>query len=154
MPTRYNGTIAEKRALNALIALSRALNTVNARLTAARSADGMSLSQLAILEALLHCGPLCQRDLAEKLLVSGANITKAIDGLERDKLAMRRRDPADRRYITVTLTASGRQRIAAAFPGHARDVTKLFSVLSSSEQDHVRKLCRKLGTEIQGGKKP
>ena len=51
MPTRYAGRIEERRALNALICLLRASNAVSARLAARRAGDGMTLTQLAVLEA-------------------------------------------------------------------------------------------------------
>lgn len=135
----------ERRALNAVITLMRASNAVNAGFAARRAADGLTMTQFAVLEALLHCGPLCQRDLAGKLLVTGANMTRVIDLMERDGLVERIRSQTDRRYISVDLTAKGRKKIAAIFPRHVADVVEAFSVLSSREQETLRALCRKLG---------
>jgi len=149
MPTKYNGTGAEKRALNAVIALMRAAGAMQQRFAAGRAADGLTMAQFAILETLLHCGPLCQRDLAVKLLVSGANITKVIDGLERGGMVERIRSKQDRRYISVALTAAGRRHIERIFPHHVGEVVSAFSCLSSGEQDALRVLCKKLGLANQ-----
>ena len=154
MPTRYAGSDKEKRALNALITLMRASNAVNARLAAHRAVEGMTLTQLAVLEALLHCGSMCQRELAGKLLVSGANITQVIRVLERDGWVRRLRRTDDRRYLAVEITGEGRKRISAVFPRHVRDVVRAMEALSGAEQETLRGLCRKLGKAQNTGKKP
>lgn len=145
MPTRYNGTEKETRALNAVITLMRSANAVHGRLADLRVADGLTMSQFAVLEALLHCGPLCQKELADKLLVTGANMTKVLDVMERDGLVQRIRSKQDRRYITVDLTTTGKTRISEIFPRHVGDVVRAFSSLSAQEQITLRELCRKLG---------
>lgn len=146
MATKFKGTKREQRALNAVITLMRAANALNAGLAAKRLADGLTMTQFAVLEALLHGGSLCQRDLAGKLLVTGANITRVIDLMERDGLVRRVRDKADRRYITIGLTPKGRTTIETVFPRHVNDVVEAFSVLSGDEQDVLRELCRTVGT--------
>lgn len=145
MPTRYKGTEKETRALNAVINLLRSANAVDARLAELRAADGLTMSQFSVLEALLHCGPLCQKGLADKLLVTGANMTKVLDVLERDGLVKRIRSEEDRRYITVDLTPVGKKRISEIFPGHVGDVVRAFSSLTAQEQLTLRALCKKLG---------
>jgi len=149
MATRYKGAEKEKRALNALINLTRSVQAIHAHLADLRISDGITLSQFAVLEALLHCGPLCQKDLAGKLLVSGANMTKVIDVLERDDLVKRIRSREDRRYISVTLTSAGQKKISGLFPRHVQDVVRTFSTLSAREQESLRIICKKLGQGIQ-----
>ena len=53
---------------------------------------------------LLHAAPLGPRQLAEKLQMSPAGITKLVDRLERRGLVQRRRHPADRRRSLVFIT--------------------------------------------------
>lgn len=63
---------------------------------------------------LLHSAPMGPRQLAEKLQMSPAGITKLVDRLERRGLVQRRRHPADRRRSMVLITdkalVSGFQR--------------------------------------------
>ena len=64
---------------------------------------GLSYVDAKALE-LLYGAPLGPRQLAEKLQMSPAGITKLVDRLERRGLAKRRRHPADRRRSLVFIT--------------------------------------------------
>ena len=83
MPTHYRGTAQERAALDAYIKLMRAADSVTARLDPLMRAAGLTVGQFGALEALLHRGPLCQRDLGRKLLRSGGNITVVVGNLAR-----------------------------------------------------------------------
>ena len=145
MPTHFKGDSETRRALNALINLSRAANSVQTRLSAGLDRHGITTSQLGILEALFHLGPMCQRALGDKLLRSGGNITMVIDNLEKHGLVERVRQKEDRRMIMIHLTPKGRKLISRVLPLHAKDVVKEMSRLTASEQEELRRLCRKLG---------
>lgn len=128
-----------------LINLSRASNSVQTRLSVGLDRHGITTSQLGILEALFHLGPMCQRALGDKLLRSGGNITMVIDNLEKHGLVERVRQKEDRRMIMIHLTPKGRKLISRVLPLHAKDVVKEMSRLTASEQEELRRLCRKLG---------
>lgn len=146
MPTRYDGTPAERIALDAYIKLMRASAAVNGRLfPPLLAAFGITPSQLAVLEALSHLGPMRQCDLAAKVLISASNLTTVIDNLERDGLVERQRDPADRRVSITALTPAGASRVAAFFPPHVARLTEAMSALSAAELTQLAQLCRKLG---------
>ncbi len=150
MGTRHRGAEEEVRALDTYIKLLRASDSVTGRLSGRIAAEGLSWSQFGALEALHHLGPLCQRDLGEKLLKSTGNITMVVDNLERRGLARRERDARDRRYITVHLTDEGRALIERLFPGHVEALTREMSVLSPEEQAELGRLCKKLGRRGDG----
>jgi MarR family 2-MHQ and catechol resistance regulon transcriptional repressor len=146
MPTRYKGSPEHVQALDTFIKLSRALNTINGRIYSALLRDeGLTISQLAVLEALLHIGSMPQTQLCAKILRSGSNITTVVDNLERDGLVRRERQESDRRVQVVHLTDAGRKLIIRAFPSHVRRIADTFSVLSRDEQQELARLCRKLG---------
>jgi MarR family 2-MHQ and catechol resistance regulon transcriptional repressor len=147
MATHYRGSAQEKRALNAFIALMRAADSLGARLGAGLGEHDLTASQFGILETLLHLGPLCQRALAQKLLVSGGNVTMVVDNLERRALVTRERSTTDRRLVTVALTPTGRKLISAVFPRHMATIVAQFQILSPAEQEALRRLCRTLGTQ-------
>jgi MarR family 2-MHQ and catechol resistance regulon transcriptional repressor len=146
MPTRHRGSDDEVRALNAFITLVRASEAVSAALHGPLAGHRLTSSQFGVLEALLHLGPLCQGDLAAKLLRSCASMTSVVEGLEKRGLVVRQRTEEDKRFVRVALTAKGRRLIQQIFPAHAERVTRRFGVLSEQEQEHLRRLCRKLGT--------
>ena len=145
MGTHYRGRPAEVRALNAYIKLTRATSSVAARLSRQLADKGLTPTQLGVLEALLHLGPLGQRVIGEKLLMSGGNITTVVDNLERRGLVRRERSGDDRRNVTAHLTTDGRRLIARVFPGHAAAIVEAFSVLTAAEQVELARLTKKLG---------
>ena len=148
MPTRYAGPEREVRALNAFIKLLRAADSVTGRLNQHLTEAGLTMSQFGTLEALLHLGPLCQKELGEKLLKSSGNVTMVVDNLERRGLVRRERDTQDRRYVTVHLTEAGEKLIRELFPRHAAAIAAEMGALSAEEQDELGRLCRKLGLKV------
>ena len=99
MGTHYQGTKAEKIALCAHINLIRAAESVMSRIEHIFSQCGLTESQFGVLEVLLHLGPLCQRELGQKILKSSGNITMVVDNLEKQGLVLRQRDNRDRRRL-------------------------------------------------------
>lgn len=146
MATLHKGSAAEKRALDAYIKLRRAVNALGLRENEVMRAAGLTESQFGALEALLHLGPLCQHELAGKVLKSAGNMTTVVDNLERRGLVERRRDGEDRRVVTVQLTDSGRDLVREVFPRVVEVLVDAFSALSATEQQQLAVLCRRLGT--------
>ncbi|HVZ65891.1 MAG TPA: MarR family transcriptional regulator [Lacunisphaera sp.] len=146
MGTRYRGSLEEINALNAFIKLARAAESVSARVHSVLP-EALTVTQFGVLEALHHIGPLCQSELAEKLLKSGGNLTLVVDNLEKAGYVLRERDPADRRFVVVKLTEKGQSFIAALFPKVVANVTKEMSVLSSTELSDFGRLCKKIGVQ-------
>lgn len=145
MPTQYQGNKRDTAALNAYINLVRASETILGRFAADFEAKGLTLGQFGVLEVLLHLGPMCQKDLGQKLLRTGGNVTLVIDNLERHGWVRRERLEDDGRKIRIQLTESGRRLIERVFPMHVKGVVKEFGRLTLEEQEELRRLCRKLG---------
>lgn len=146
MPTHFNGTERERLALDAYIKLMRSSVALNAQLFPPLQAEfGITASQLGVLEALSHLGPMSHCVLAGKLVVSPSNLTTVLDNLERDGLVRRDRDPGDRRVSIASLTPSGEARLASFFPQHVQRLVRAMSGLDESELAELGRLCRKLG---------
>jgi MarR family 2-MHQ and catechol resistance regulon transcriptional repressor len=145
MPTKYDGTLEEKRALDAYIKLQRAAETVLTRTTAHLAAYGLTVSQFAILEALYHLGTLSQRDLAHKLLKSTGNISTVLKNLEKRGLIARERNPDDTRYMQVCISQAGRDLLVSFFDQHVQGIVETMGILTAEEQEDLAYLCRKLG---------
>lgn len=145
MGTRHQGPPDEVRALDLYIKLMRAAQAVSERAHRHLAEAGLTVSQFAVLEALHHLGPLAQRDLCTKLLLSGGNMTVVVRNLERRGLVSRARDPRNRRLMIVDLTPAGRRLIARRFPVHAAAVAREAAVLSAREQEELAGLLRRLG---------
>ena len=144
MGTRHRGPIEEINALNTFIKLQRAAESVSTRVHSVLP-SGLTITQFGVLEALHHIGPLCQGELAEKLLRSGGNLTLVVDNLEKAGYVLRERDPADRRFVVVKLTDQGQVFINDIFPRVLANVTREMAALSSTELLDLGRLCKKVG---------
>lgn len=151
MGTHFEGRPREVRALDAYIKLVRASDTLRARTEEWLREAGLTVSQLGVLESLLHLGPMRQCDLGMKLLVSRANVTLVVDQLADRGWVKRERDAGDRRSNRVHLTPDGRRRIADYFPHHAARIADAFAVLTAAEQQQLGRLAKKLGSALLRG---
>lgn len=145
MGTHYNGTKAERLALNTYIKLSRAADAVTQRINAHLHDYDLTVSQFGALEALYHLGPLTTGTLAQKILKSSGNLTLVVDNLVKRGLVTRQRRPDDRRRVEINLTADGRALIEGIWPAHLAGVVEEIGVLSADEQKRLGELCRTIG---------
>lgn len=138
----------QERALRLWIVLARCYLTFSRAVTAKVSEYGLTTPQFGVLEALHHLGPLSLGELADKLLVTGGNVTYVMDRLEEQGLVTRERCGEDRRVVWAKLTVKGRELIGEAFPGHTEFVEELVSELEPAEQETLRALLKKVGKGV------
>ncbi len=67
------------------------------------------------------------------------------DNSQKRGLVERRRDSADRRFVTVHLTDKGQALIQRVFPRHVSAVLEAMRALDASGQALLGDLCRTLG---------
>jgi MarR family 2-MHQ and catechol resistance regulon transcriptional repressor len=103
-------------------------------------------SDFAVLEALLHKGPLPVNEIGKKILLTSGSITVAIDRLEKRGLVERRAHGTDRRARIVHLTKAGRKLITRIYGEHAADMEKLAAAsLTKGERKTLISLLKKIG---------
>src|SRR5438067_7441554 len=103
-------------------------------------------SDFAVLEALLHKGPLPVNEIGKKVLLTSGSITVAVDRLETKGFVERRAHGTDRRTRVVHLTKSGRRLITRAYADHAADLERLVSgSLTRTERETLMRLLKKIG---------
>src|SRR6267154_4264648 len=103
-------------------------------------------SDFAVLEALLHKGPLPVNEIGKKILLTSGSITVAVDRLEKRGLVERRAHGTDRRARIVHLTMVGRKVITHAYGDHAADMERLAaSSLTKAERKTLISLLKKIG---------
>ena len=73
---------AVEEAIRAYVKLMRASRSVANRVEPLVGAEGLTLTQLGVLEGILHKGPLTHRELGRKVLTSAGNMTDVVDKLE------------------------------------------------------------------------
>lgn len=145
MAKRYSGSDEEILQVDAYVKLMRCADTVQGILARNAEANGLTLSQLGVLEILFHLGVQNQKDLAGKILRSGANMSTIIGNLEKRDFVRRSRDAADRRTVRVELTKTGHELIAKIFPLHMNNIYRMLGALSADELKTLSALTRKLG---------
>jgi len=103
-------------------------------------------SDFAVLEALLHKGPLPVNEIGKKILLTSGSITVAIDRLEKRGLVERRAHGTDRRARIVHLTTEGKKLITRIYGDHARDMEKLAAEsLTKTDRKTLIRLLKKIG---------
>ena len=108
-------------------------------------------SDFAILEALLHKGPLPVNEIGKKILLTSGSVTTAIDRLEDKELVERRAHGTDRRAKIVHLTKEGKKLITRIYADHAVDMERLAGAsLTKKEREVLIKLCKQIGFEAAG----
>ena len=136
-------------ALDAYIKLLRAGRSVLARVEPRLAAAGLTPTQFGVLEAILHKGPLSQRELSRKVLTSAGNMTDLVDKLESRGLVRRARQKSDRRAVHVELTPAGSDLIGPLFARHAGDIAAAMAALSGDELRQLSGLLRRLGVAAE-----
>ncbi len=111
----------------------------------------MCASDFAVLEALLHKGPLPVNEIGKKVQLTSGSITVAVDRLEKKGLVERRAHGSDRRARIVHLTRAGRKLITRIHADHAADMERLaFASLTKAERRTLISLLKKIGYEAAG----
>jgi len=147
-PAPKSWTESQDAALGVWIALARCYTTYIKAVAAKVQEYELTVPQFGALEALYHLGPLSLGDLADKLLVTGGNVTFVMDRLESQGLVARYRSETDRRVVLARLTDAGSELVARVFPEHAEYIEHLCRHLSAEEQDDARRLLKQLGKGI------
>jgi MarR family 2-MHQ and catechol resistance regulon transcriptional repressor len=120
---------------------------------AEKSVFGLEMcgSDFAVLEALLHKGPLPVNEIGRKVLLTSGSITVAVDRLETKGLVERRASGTDRRARIVHLTKEGRSLISRAYADNAADMERLVSAsLTKAEREMLIRLLKKIGYKAKG----
>ncbi len=87
-------------------------------------------------------------DIVQSMHVSPTNITKLVDGLERDEYVRRVGNLNDKRKVWVELLPSGAQIVEETMPEVARHVSLLWQGLSHEEKRVLVHLLSKLRLDI------
>ena len=133
----------QQAVVRAYVKLNRATRAVLDAVAPRVAASSLTLTQLGVLEAVRHKGPMTQRELGRKVLTSAGNMTDVIDKLVRRGLIGRA--PRDGRSVQIELKPEGHRLIADLFPRHAADIASCFATLTPEELAELDRLLRKVG---------
>lgn len=111
---------------------------------------GISDAKLEVLEVLSCCSGrrACLFSLGDRLGVTRPNITKLVDGLERQGLVARIPHPVDRRMVQAQLTAEGAAVAAQALPGRVALMERAWASLDDDELERLVWVLRRAAAEL------
>src|SRR3954471_4650787 len=106
---------------------------------------GLGLSDFAVLEVLLHKGPLPVNTIGPIVDLTPGSISIAVDRLVARGLVSRVESAEDRRVRIVTLTPRGKDLIVSAFRKHSGQMKRVFSELNPEELHDLGVALKKIG---------
>jgi DNA-binding MarR family transcriptional regulator len=103
---------------------------------ARREEDGAPIGgpRLSALTFVATSGPVSLAELAAAEQVRAPTMTRVVDSLVADGLALRETNPNDRRAVRISATAAGRRLIEAGQAGRAGAVAARLAQLADSER--------------------
>lgn len=123
--------------------LQMAHRTAHDRLATTLKPLGMDVRHFGILQFLAR-GALTQRQLIDLAGVDKSTLVRMIDQLEDEQLAIRNRDPHDRRAFRITITEHGRQRLASANMATAELGEQLFGGLEPRQRQQFHETLQQI----------
>jgi DNA-binding MarR family transcriptional regulator len=111
---------------------------------------GISDAKLEVLEVLSCCSGrrACLFSLGDRLGVTRPNITKLVDGLERQGLVTRIPHPVDRRMVQAQLTPDGAAVAGRALPGRVDLMERAWASLDDAELERLVWVLRRAASEL------
>jgi MarR family transcriptional regulator, temperature-dependent positive regulator of motility len=104
---------------------------------------GMRIKEFAMLAHLREHNPIPQQELGEMLCIDANNLVILLNELEMKELALRRRDPADRRRHLVEITEEGLRAFENAEKGIESVEDEVLASLTTEERIQLQALLAK-----------
>ena len=136
-------------AVHAWLVMMKAMQAITRYALANFEESGLGLSDFAVLEALLHKGPLPVNVIGPKVNLTPGSISVAVDRLVAKGLVSRAESAQDRRVRIVTLTPRGKSVITPIFRAHAATMEKVFSGLSRDEMRQLEQQLKRIGKQAE-----
>lgn len=144
MRPQHTATMVMKKTLEVSEKLFELYHRVHRLVNESMTEEGVSLARSKFLFFLSKLGPCRSTDIACALNFAPRTVTEAIDGLERDRLVMRKPDPEDRRAKIVSITDTGRAVLEAAEHPRKQLLEEIFSALDDNQLDQLYEIVGKL----------
>jgi len=120
----------------------------NARLRNALGLTGLTPRHGMTLTRLAETGSMTQRGLLDVLRVDASVLVALLNDLEREGLAQRRRDPADRRRHIVEITPDGSAALGKVESAVDQVERDLFADLTADQVSQLHELLSRVRTSV------
>src|SRR5690348_18369632 len=127
------------------VVMMKAMRALTKYAAAGIEETGLGLSDFAVLEILLHKGPLPVNTIGPIVNLTPGSISIAVDRLFAKGLVTRVESTEDRRVRIVALTPRGKDLIVSAFRKHSGQMKRVFSELSPEELRGLEVKLKKVG---------
>jgi MarR family transcriptional regulator, 2-MHQ and catechol-resistance regulon repressor len=127
------------------LVMMKAMRALTRYAAAGIEETGLGLSDFAVLELLLHKGPLPVNTIGPIVGLTPGSISIAVDRLVVKGLVSRVESAEDRRVRTVALIPRGKDLIVSAFRKHSGQMKRVFSELSPEELRGLETALKKVG---------
>jgi MarR family 2-MHQ and catechol resistance regulon transcriptional repressor len=131
------------------LVMMKAMQALTRYAMAGLEESGLGLSDFAVLEVLLHKGPLPVNVIGPKVNLTPGSISVAVDRLVAKGLVSRAESPDDRRIRIVALTPRGKGVITPIFKEHAATMEKVFADLSRDELRQLERQLKRIGMRAE-----
>lgn len=135
--------------VHAWLVMMKATQVISRYALADLEESGLGLSDFAVLEVLLHKGPLPVNVIGPKVNLTPGSISVAVDRLVAKGLVSREESSEDRRIRIVALTPLGKGVITPVFRAHAATMEKIFAPLSSGELRLLEQSLKRVGKHAE-----
>ena len=130
-----------------VIVLTRAYRSLADFLEGGLARQGILTTDFAILEILLHKGPLAMSAIGPKIPLATTLIKRAIDRLKRRGLVRGQDDRNTLHAEVYELTEEGHKTITRVYARHKEDIEAVMGVLSPKERRQLRQALKKVGLQ-------
>jgi DNA-binding MarR family transcriptional regulator len=117
------------------------------------SEDGLTKSQIMILEQLVLHGKQQVTNLSECLMITPGGITGICDKLVKKELIWRTRDDGDRRVVLLEITDQGREELQKLILIRKKFMGDLYGSLSEEDINHLIRIYNELLDTLQNKQK-
>ena len=131
------------------LVMMKAMQAITRYALANLEETGLGLSDFAVLEALLHKGPLPVNVIGPKVNLTPGSISVAVDRLVSKGLVSRAECSQDRRVRIVALTPRGKSVITPIFRRTSRLWRKCLQALSRDELRQLEQQLKRVGKQAE-----
>lgn len=146
--------LRKDRALKLWVVMNRAEKSIEKHLREQVESRGLSFTEFAVLEVLLHRGTLPIGEIGDRILLTSGSMTYVMNKLENRGLILRRECASDRRVIYAELTKAGKDLIRRVFAEHEQLLSTLSEGLTTEELDEATRLMKRLGLHAENSTVP
>ena len=135
--------------VHAWLGMMKAMHAITRYALANLEESGLGLSDFAVLEVLLHKGPLPVNVIGPKVNLTPGSISVAVERLVAKGLVSRAESSRDRRVRNVALTPRGKSVITPIFRAHVATMEKVFAGLSREEIRQLEQHLKRIGRQAE-----